>query len=184
MSWCRSLAIVGALVVVGCASEESPPEKPASAAKASVPSDATALVFRLTGGMPYELAGSNPASTCTSADDAFTLTLATRLFAWTRCDKPAGADGYTMLSDSRTLEPSEVDGLLALVGGMTRAAVPERDACWVDFPAFSVDVQSPSSSETYRVGTNNACSGEPGIYVDATSALELASEVAKLGRTN
>ena len=143
----RNLMLTLGLCALGCggAGDSGTTQPPTTEAGKSVFSSATStLVAQDLGGgfVPQP----PPGSTCTVNAKKFTLTVATRTVAWTRCVGD-GKSAYMETSGNQTLSETDFKNLVPLLENLR--VVSPNGACIADASMLSVNVTTPLGSQEY-----------------------------------
>ncbi len=161
----RCLAVCAlALVASACSSDDS---TTGSTDNAIWPANATQMVVTSEGGgfAPPAPTG----SACQSGQASFTLTVATRNFAWAEC-QTSGSGPYTSITSQRVLAQAEFDGLVEAIRGVTAST---KTGCGADKGDLSLTVTTASGEHEY-LDDFYACL-QLGTYVSGLDALFQAS---------
>ena len=162
----KCLAVcAAALMASACSSDASTPW---GTENAIWPSNATEMVLTNSGGgfAPPAPTGSE----CQSGEDTFTLTVATRNFAWKEC-QGSGSDPYLFVSDQRVLSQAEFDGVVEALRAVT---VSTRTGCGADKGSLTLTVTTPTGDHQY-LDDFYACN-HAGTYVSGLDEVFQASQ--------
>lgn len=163
---CLAFACSGSTVDTASAADSGAADS--STSTDLVPTGSTKAVISITGG--FEGPGASDGSTCTPANDTYTVDLSAKSVEWKLCR--LNGQAYAFVTGNKTLSDADFGSLTGKMHGLTRAT---KTSCGADAPEQTITFSSPTGDTTLYDDFYFCNASDPKIYVtnldDVISAL-------------